>query len=101
MYVDNTLFFSPRQEYIDKMIIKSEASGLSLEAENDITVFLGVLIERRGDGTILMTQPGLIHRIVKALQIDCLSPRGRPPSMELSERMREERMHMVSTATQT
>jgi hypothetical protein len=75
VYVDNTFFFSPRQEYIDEMIVKLEASCLSMEAEDDVAGFLGVLIERRGDGTLLITQPGLTQRIVKALKIDRLPPK--------------------------
>jgi hypothetical protein len=55
-----------------------EASGISLEAEDDVTRFLGVLIKRRGDGTILMTQPGLTEWIVKALNIDHLPPKRTP-----------------------
>jgi hypothetical protein len=47
VYVDDTLFFSPRQEYIDYMIVKLEEAGLQLEAEDDVAGFLGVLIERR------------------------------------------------------
>jgi hypothetical protein len=78
VYVDDTLFFSPRQEYIDEMIVKLEASGLIMEAEDDVAGFLGVLIERRGDGTILMTQPGLTQRIFKALKIDHLPPKRTP-----------------------
>jgi hypothetical protein len=78
VYVDDTMFFSPRQEYIDEMIVKLEELGLSLEAEDDFAGFLGVLIERRGDGTILMTQPGLTERIVKALKIDHLPPKRTP-----------------------
>jgi hypothetical protein len=61
VYVDDTLFFSPRQEYIHEMIVKLEASCLSLEAEDDVAGFLGVLIDRLGDGTLLATQPGLIQ----------------------------------------
>jgi hypothetical protein len=37
--------------------------------------FMGVLIERRGDGKVLMTQPGLTQRIVKALKIYHPSPK--------------------------
>jgi hypothetical protein len=78
VYVDDTLFFFPRQEYIDEMIVMLEASGLSMEAEDDVAGFLGVLIERRGDGTILMTQPGLTQQIFKALNIDRLPPKRTP-----------------------
>jgi hypothetical protein len=60
------------------MIVKLDASGLSLEAEDDVAGFLVVLIERRGDGTILMKQPGPTQRIVKALKIDNLPPKRTP-----------------------
>jgi hypothetical protein len=60
------------------MIVKLEASGLSMEAEDDVAGFLGVLIERRGDGTIFTTQPGFTQRIVKALKIDRLPPKRTP-----------------------
>jgi hypothetical protein len=60
------------------MIVKLEASGLNMEAEDDVAGFLGVLVERRGDGTLLMTQPGLTQRIFKALKIDHLSPKRTP-----------------------
>jgi hypothetical protein len=40
--------------------------------------FLGVLIERRNDGTIIMTQPGLTQRILKDLKIDKLPPKRTP-----------------------
>jgi hypothetical protein len=60
------------------MIVKLETSCLSMEAEDDVSGFLGVLIERLGDETILMTQSGLTQRIVKALKIDHLSPKITP-----------------------
>jgi hypothetical protein len=78
VYVDGTLFFSPRQEYIDEMIVRLEEAGLQLEAEDDVAGFLGVLIERPNDGTILMTQPGITQRIAKALKIDKLPPKRAP-----------------------
>jgi hypothetical protein len=61
------------------MIIKLEEAGLQLEAEDDVAGFLGVLVDSRDNGTILMTQPGLTQRIVKALKIDKL-PSKRTPS---------------------
>jgi hypothetical protein len=81
------------------MIVNLEEAGLQLEAEDDVAGFLGVLIERKYDRTIIMTQPGITQRIVKALKIDHLPPRERPPSMELSEKTRAVRSHIESTAT--
>jgi hypothetical protein len=77
VYVDDTLFFSPRQEYIDEMMIKSEATRLELEleAEDNVAGFLGVLIERQEDITIIINQPGLTENFFKDLKIDHLSPK--------------------------
>jgi hypothetical protein len=82
------------------MIVKLEESGLQLEAEEDVAGFLGFLIEHHNDGTILMTQPGLTQRIVKALKIYHLPPRERVPSMERSENTRAARRPTGSTVTQ-
>jgi hypothetical protein len=57
------------------MIVNLEAAGLQLEAEYDVAGFLGVLIERREDGTLLMAQLGPTHRCFKALKIDHLPPK--------------------------
>ena len=60
VYVDDTLFFSPKAEYIEEAIKGLEAQGLELEAEDDVAGFLGVHIDRtRQDGTIHLTQSGL------------------------------------------
>jgi hypothetical protein len=46
VYGDDTLLFSPRQEHIDEMVVNLEASGLSMEAKDDVAGFLEVLSER-------------------------------------------------------
>jgi hypothetical protein len=73
------LWKNSRQEYIDEMIVNLEEAGMQLEAEDDVAGFLGVLIERWEDGTILMTQPELTLRIVRALKIDHLLSTKRTP----------------------
>jgi hypothetical protein len=49
-----------------------------LEAEDNVARFLVVLIEHRGDRTILLTHLGITQRIVKALKIDHLPPKRTP-----------------------
>jgi hypothetical protein len=78
VYIDDTLFFSPRQEYTDEMIVKLESPCLSIEAEDDIVGFLGVLSEHLGDDMIIMTQPGQTQRIVKALKTNHLPLKRNP-----------------------
>jgi hypothetical protein len=67
-YVDDTLWFSPRQEYIDEALEKLRAVGMDLEKEDDVAGFLGVHLERQGD-SIKMTQKGLTGRIIEALGV--------------------------------
>jgi hypothetical protein len=77
VYVDDTLFFAPRQEYIDKAIAKLREQQMELEIEESVAGFLGVHIERNDtDSTIKLTQVGLAQRIVDALGID---EKGLPP----------------------
>jgi hypothetical protein len=46
VYVDDTLFYSPKPEYIDEVIQKLRDENMDLEEEEDITSFLGVHIKR-------------------------------------------------------
>ena len=70
VYVDDTLFYSPKPEYIDEVIQKLRDEGMDLEEEEDVAGFLGVHIERNNsDGTITLTQSGLIKRIIDTLNL--------------------------------
>ena len=45
VYMDNTLLFSPKAEFIDEMIKKMKNSGIKLEVEEqDVAGFLGISI---------------------------------------------------------
>ncbi|KAG7368580.1 reverse transcriptase RNA-dependent DNA polymerase [Nitzschia inconspicua] len=71
VYVDDTLLWSPRSEWIDEAIAQLEANGMALEVEASVAGFLGVHIHRdQGDGSIKLTQKGLILRIISALGIE-------------------------------
>ena len=83
VYVDDTLFYSPKQEYIDEAIAKLSQSELDLEVEDSVAGFLGVHIERNDmDGSIKLTQSGLAKRIVEALDVGHLPRRFTPASSE-------------------
>jgi hypothetical protein len=41
VYVDDTLFFSPNQKYIDEIMLKLKAKGLDPNIEEDVVGFLG------------------------------------------------------------
>ena len=71
VYVDDTLIYSPKREWIDEFLGKLQnQQNVTLEIEDSVAGFLGVHIERNdSDGTITLTQKGLIKRIVEALHI--------------------------------
>jgi Reverse transcriptase (RNA-dependent DNA polymerase) len=64
-YVDDTLLWSPKPEYIDEVMNKfKNECGLDLEKESDGASFLGVHIEiNQLDNSIILTQNGLAQRI--------------------------------------
>ena len=76
LYVDDTLFWSPKAEYIDEVIQKlREEQKVELEDEESVAGFLGVHIERNeADQTIKLTQSGLAKRIVESFLCPSLSP---------------------------
>jgi hypothetical protein len=87
VYVDDTLFYSPRPEYIDEVIKQLQdpnQCNMELEVEEDVAGFLGVDIKdrRHVDGTYKLTQPGLATRIVEALNIDHLPKKETPAIKE-------------------
>jgi hypothetical protein len=69
VYVDDTLLYAENMEDIDLAIKTIEDAGMHLEVEDDVAGFLGVLTDRKDDGTIHMTQMGLTDRIIKALNM--------------------------------
>jgi hypothetical protein len=70
LYVDDTLFFSPKQEYIDEILLKLKAKGLYLNIKEDVAGFLGVHVGKNPNGSIELTQVGLTDRIIGALGIE-------------------------------
>jgi hypothetical protein len=70
VYVDNTLFFSPKEEYINDVIEKLSQAELELEVEDSVAGFLGVHIEHNNaDGSVKLTQSGLAKHVIDALNV--------------------------------
>ena len=80
LYVDDTLLFSPKRSSIDRVLKQLRARGLELDEENSVAGFLGVAIERKNN-KIVMSQVGLIDKIISALQIDHL-PQTKTPTID-------------------
>jgi hypothetical protein len=83
VYVDDTLFYSPKPEYIDEVIQKLRDAEMDLEEEGSVAGFLGVHIEcNEKDGSIKLTQKGLIKRIIEGLNIQHLPIKHTPAAAE-------------------
>jgi hypothetical protein len=79
VYVDDTLLFSPRTEYIDEVLSQLREEELDLEEEDDVAGFLGVKVDRdSASGEITMDQVGLIDRIITALNCEQLPGKRTP-----------------------
>jgi hypothetical protein len=69
-FVDDILFWSTDQAYINELGSKLREEGLLLEQEDDAAGFLGVKMTKTEGGLLEMKQTGLIDRIVEALGLD-------------------------------
>ena len=69
-FVDDILFWSTDEAYINKLGAKLREQGLLLEQEDDAAGFLGVTMTKTEGGHLELKQTGLIDRIVEALGLD-------------------------------
>jgi hypothetical protein len=71
VYVDDLLFWSPKEEYIYEFGERLHAEEVELKEEGDAAGFLGVQLHRdETTGHTHMTQEGLIKQIIEALGLD-------------------------------
>jgi hypothetical protein len=68
VYVDDTLLYSPQEEYIDPFIGLLRSKDMDLEVEGAVAGFLGVHIARTTT-SITLTQTGLIDQIIEAVGV--------------------------------
>ena len=67
VYVDNCIFFAKKKDDILDMLNKLREAGLEMEPKQDIAGFLGVLIQRKKDQTMELTQSGLTACTISAM----------------------------------
>ena len=71
MYVDDMLMWSTSEEHIYELGAQLRNKGVELEEEDDAAGFLGVkLYKNPTTGQLVMSQQGLIDRIIEALGLD-------------------------------
>jgi hypothetical protein len=83
VYVDNTLFFLPKAEYIDEIIQRLRDNDMELEEESSVGGFLGVnMTYDKVENTVKLTQEGLTKRIIEALNIKHMPQKLTPATHE-------------------
>ena len=75
--MDDILFWSTDDKYIQALGAKLREQGLLLEEEDDAAGFLGVTMCRNQDGTLELKQTGLIDRVLEALGLDTKMATGK------------------------
>jgi hypothetical protein len=71
VYVDDLIFWSKDTVAINDSAMQLRELGVDLEQEDDAAGFLGVMLERDPETSLLeMKQTGLIKRIIEALGLD-------------------------------
>jgi hypothetical protein len=80
-YCDDVGIAAPNEGLIDEFINKLRKKGFTLEKEGSFEEFLGIKFEHnRTNGTIEMTQKGLISKIIKETGLQSCKPNFTPAS---------------------
>ena len=89
-FVDDILFWSSDEAYINELGAKLREQGLLLEQEDDAAGFLGVRMSKTEEGFLEMKQTGLIDRILEALGLDSKLAKNKYTPAEATPLTRDE-----------
>ena len=76
-WVDDCVFYPNTNSAIDKLIDNLKEEILS-EKEEDMAEFLGLQIDRTTPGTVVLTQTGLIEKILALMELETCNPKYTP-----------------------
>eukprot|EP00957_Ditylum_brightwellii_P158090 12033501-Ditylum_brightwellii.AAC.2 len=83
VYVDDTIFYSPSNDAINREISSLKSAGLDLTDKGDTNAFLGIQMSKDKDNIITITQPALIQTIIKLLKLENDSKQYNTPAISL------------------
>jgi hypothetical protein len=91
VYIDDLLFWSPKEEYIYQFGERLCAKEVELEEEGNASIFLGVQHHcNKTTGYINMTQEGLIKCVIKAFGLDMDQTNAKGTSAEHKPLVKDE-----------
>ena len=68
-YIDNNLYFFKDNNAMERLKKAMEAESIMFREEESVAGYLGVHIDCKDDGSILLTQSGLTEKIVGAMHL--------------------------------
>jgi hypothetical protein len=80
VYVDDVGIAAPTEEAADAFIQRLREHGYQLTKEGTFTEFLGIKFDKQSNGSIELTQKGLIDKIIKATGLEDSNPNWLPHS---------------------
>jgi hypothetical protein len=81
VYVDDVGIAAKRKEDVDEMVERLRQKGFELTREGSFSEFLGIKFEKNDeDGSINMTQKGLIKKIIDTAGMTDCNPNWTPAS---------------------
>ena len=75
LHVDDAGIAAPNEESVNELVEELRNEGFDLEMEGDFTECLGIGMEHRDDGSVCMTQKGLIKKIVATAKMQGCKPK--------------------------
>ena len=81
-YVDDMGISASNPQEIDQFVQDLRDMGLVLTKEESFSEFLGIKFEEQPDGSIQMTQKGLIDKVLKTAQMEDCNPNSVPAAMK-------------------
>ena len=81
-YVDDLGIQSPSKQVVDEFIAALEKKGFELTREGSFSEYLGIQYESCDDGSISMTQSGLVEKILEATSMQDCNPNKTPTTKE-------------------
>ena len=79
LYVDDCLLFTKNPAILDTFLPQLGCHFVSTSGP-DVGAFLGIEIQRTSESHLLLTQPGLIHKIVEACSLETESKHDDTPA---------------------
>ena len=69
VYIDDCIIFGPDNRVIDDVVtdLRNSSQNFTVDDQGEVSDFLGIQVQKRDDGSIVLTQPHLIDSIIQDL----------------------------------